>query len=80
MLPLFIKNHKNVQDPLATLRGGGMVAAKVLVCVFGATVLALCAWGMTRTDPGIVDGAFGVVLQVRVSLIQYLGPYSSTSS
>ena len=49
------------------LRGRGMRATKVLVCLFGATALAVCAWGMTTTDPGVVNGAFGVVTQVRVS-------------
>lgn len=57
----------HVQDPLRTLRGRGMRVTKVLVCLFGATALAVCAWGMTTTDPGIVNGAFGVVVQVRVS-------------
>lgn len=56
-----------VQDPLLTLRGSGMLVTKIIIFLFGATVLAVCAWGMTRTDPGIVEGAFGVVLQVRVS-------------
>ncbi len=56
-----------VQDPLLTLRGSGMLVTKIFIFLFGATVLAVCAWGMTRIDPGIVDGAFGVVLQVRVS-------------
>lgn len=49
------------------LRGHGMRATKVLVCLFGATALAVCAWGMTTTDPGVVNGAFGVITQVRVS-------------
>lgn len=57
----------DMQDPLRTLRGRGMRVTKVLVCLFGATALAVCAWGMTTTDPGIVNGAFGVVAEVRVS-------------
>jgi hypothetical protein len=52
---------------MCTLRGRGMRVTKVLVCLFGATALAVCAWGMSTTDPGIVNGAFGVVAQVRVS-------------
>jgi hypothetical protein len=56
----------HVQDPMRTLRGRGMRATKVLVCLFGATALAVCAWGMSTTDPGIVNGSFGVVTQVRV--------------
>lgn len=60
----------NVQDPIRTLRGRGMRGNKVLVCLFGATALAVCAWGMSTTDPGIVNGAFGVVTQVRVRTLQ----------
>jgi hypothetical protein len=55
-----------MQDPMRTLRGRGMRATKVLACLLGATALAVCAWGMSTTDPGVVNGAFGVVTQVRV--------------
>ena len=54
------------QDPLTALRGRGMAPTKVFIFIVAAAVLATCAWGMTRTDPGVVNNAFGVVLDVRV--------------
>jgi hypothetical protein len=47
-----------------------MWTVKACGAAFAAGVLAACAWGMTRADPGVVGGAFDVVddLKVRVDV------------
>ncbi len=58
------------QDPVRKLRGWPMWTVKACGAAFAAGVLAACAWGMTRADPGVVGGAFDVVddLKVRVDV------------
>ena len=60
------RSGEATQDPVGKLRGGGMVAVKVAVALLVAAVVAVCIWGMTTTDPGIVRGASTVVDHVKV--------------
>lgn len=45
-----------------------MITVKVVIALLVAGVVAVCAWGMTKTDPGIVDGAFTVVNSLKVTV------------
>ena len=55
------------QDPVRKLCGWQMWTIKAVGAAFAAGVLAACAWGMTRADPGVVSGAFGVVDDLKVA-------------
>ena len=74
-----------LQDPVRKFCGWPMWTVKAFGAAFAAGVLAACAWGMTRADPGVVGGAFDIVddLKVRVECVptqRVSNPLAATSA